>query len=181
MDKLFASWLALVIVSLAASTARADADSDRPHSIASISVCSPTATGASVSCPSDIGDTRQAVLAPDGSFPLNNYGGLGTLADEHSTIFPPGTLPGHSDYLFFVATAIQELWLPVRELRGFSPRITTCHARTDGAYPRKSSVRGAHLLIRRRWAATTTTAGIHRLCPLIRSPAVSRLAGTFFT
>jgi hypothetical protein len=104
MDKLFASWLALVIVSLAASTARADADSDRPHSIASISICSPTATGASVSCPSGTGDTRQAVLAPDGSFPLNNYGGLGTLADEHSTIFPPGTLPGHWDYLFFVAT-----------------------------------------------------------------------------
>ena len=104
MDKLFASWLALVIVSLAASTARADADSDRPHSIASISICSPTATGASASCPNGTGDTRQAVLAPDGSFPLNQYGGLGTLADEHSTIFPPGTLPSHWDYLFFVAT-----------------------------------------------------------------------------
>jgi hypothetical protein len=104
MDKLFASWLALVIVSLAASTARADADSDRPHSIASISICSPTATGASASCPNGTGDTRQAVLAPDGSFPLNQYGGLGTLADEHSTIFSPGTLPGHWDYLFFVAT-----------------------------------------------------------------------------
>ena len=85
-------------------TARPDDGSDHPHSIVSISVCSPTATGASVSCPSGTGDTRQPVVAPDGSFPLNNYGGLGTLADEHSTIFSPGTLPGHGDYLFFVAT-----------------------------------------------------------------------------
>jgi hypothetical protein len=41
---------------------------------------------------------------------INEYGGLNHLADEHSTIFPPGTLPGHdNDYLFFVAssTALQ--------------------------------------------------------------------------
>ena len=50
-------------------------------------------------------DTEQAVVAPDGS-PINGYGGMTTLADEHSTIFSPGTLAGHlgGDYLFFVAT-----------------------------------------------------------------------------
>ena len=76
-----------------------------PPSIKSISVCSPgVAGGVTVSCPPGTMDTAQAVLAPDGS-PLNGYGGLSTLADEHSTIFPPGTLPGHwEDYLFFVAT-----------------------------------------------------------------------------
>ena len=42
------------------------------------------------------------VLGPDGRS-INSYGGLATLADEHSTIFPPKTLPGHPhDYLFFV-------------------------------------------------------------------------------
>ncbi len=36
---------------------------------------------------------------------INCYGGLSSLADEHSTVLPPGTLPGHaSDYLFFVPT-----------------------------------------------------------------------------
>ena len=88
--KLFASSLSLIILTLAAPLSRAENGADHARSIVSISVCSPAATGASVSCPSGTGDTRQAVLAPDGSFPLNNYGGLGTLADEHSTIFPPG-------------------------------------------------------------------------------------------
>ena len=44
-----------------------------------------------------------SVSAPDASA-INCYGGLATLADEHSTVFSPGTFPGHSDYLFFVAT-----------------------------------------------------------------------------
>lgn len=48
------------------------------------------------------------VLPPTTEAPvnvINAYGGLATLADEHSTIFPPGTLPGHDhDYLFFVPT-----------------------------------------------------------------------------
>lgn len=105
MKKTSIASLALGLLFLSAPlTVRADDGSDRPRSIVSISVCSPTATGTSVSCPSGSGDTRQPVLAPDGSFPLNNYGGLGTLADEHSTIFSPGTVPGHGDYLFFVAT-----------------------------------------------------------------------------
>ncbi len=58
----------------------------------------------------------QPVLAPaaasrcaapptcSGSSSINCYGGLSSLADEHSTVFPPGTLPGHGDYLFFVPT-----------------------------------------------------------------------------
>lgn len=37
--------------------------------------------------------------------PINQWGGLSTLADEHSTVFPPGTFKGHpNDYLFFVAS-----------------------------------------------------------------------------
>ena len=60
---------------------------------------------------------RQAVLAPvlpspcteppacSGSTSINCYGGLASLADEHSTVIPPGTVPGHAeDYLFFVPT-----------------------------------------------------------------------------
>ncbi len=58
----------------------------------------------------------QPVLAPaaasgcaapptcSGSSSINCYGGLSSLADEHSTVLPPGTLPGHGDYLFFVPT-----------------------------------------------------------------------------
>ncbi len=77
---------------------------DGPRSILSISVCSPGwVAGSTGSCPDGTVDTAQAVLAPGGA-PIDRYGGLGTLADEHSTIFPPGTLPGHPDYLFFVAT-----------------------------------------------------------------------------
>ena len=83
----------------------AHAQAAHPPAIASISVCSANGSGGAGSCPSGSFDTRQIVLAPDGSGnPINMYGGLSTLADEHSTIFPPGTLPGQSDYLFFVAT-----------------------------------------------------------------------------
>jgi len=44
------------------------------------------------------------VYSPLAGETINQYG-LGSLADEHSTIFPPGTFPQHpNDYLFFVAT-----------------------------------------------------------------------------
>jgi hypothetical protein len=43
----------------------------------------------------------QLVLAPGGDS-INLYDDLDRLADEHSTIFPPGTVPGHDDYLFFI-------------------------------------------------------------------------------
>ncbi len=50
----------------------------------------------------------QLVLPPVPQSPvnvINAYEGLGNLADEHSTVIPPGTLPGHPfDYLFFVPT-----------------------------------------------------------------------------
>ncbi len=62
-------------------------------------------------------DNAQPVLAPTAASPcsaapaacsntssINCYGGLASLADEHSTVLPPGTLPGHGDYLFFVPT-----------------------------------------------------------------------------
>jgi len=70
-------------------------------SVVSISICAASGAVAG-SCPNGAMDTAQVVLAPGGG-PVNSYGGLDTLADEHSTILPPGTLPGHTDYLFFVA------------------------------------------------------------------------------
>jgi hypothetical protein len=76
------------------------------HSITSITVCKPiTGSGSSGSCSPGSVDTAERVLAPDGGF-INDYAGLGTLADEHATIFPPGSLPGRStsDYLFLVAS-----------------------------------------------------------------------------
>jgi len=47
-------------------------------------------------------DDSLPVLAPAGQT-INAYVG-GGLPDEHSTILPPGTLPGQPDFLFFVAT-----------------------------------------------------------------------------
>src|SRR5215471_17726297 len=44
------------------------------------------------------------VLGPDHTTPINSYGGLTTLSDEHSTVFPPGTLPFQPNYMFLVAT-----------------------------------------------------------------------------
>lgn len=79
-----------------------------PHSIVSISICSavdPSST--STDCPKGATDTELAVLSPVvGSTSINtdDYGGLSTLADEHSTIFPPGALPFTRGYTFFVAT-----------------------------------------------------------------------------
>ena len=105
MPKLFAPLLAIVLLVLAASfSARGDDGSDHQRSIVSISVCSATATGASVSCPSGTGDTRQPVLAPDGSSPAEQlrrpgYSRRRTLDD----IFA-GNFAWSRDYLFFVAT-----------------------------------------------------------------------------
>jgi len=47
-------------------------------------------------------DPPKSVFGPHGAT-INQYGHMG-LADEHSTIFPPATFPGQSNYLFFVAT-----------------------------------------------------------------------------
>ena len=72
--------------------------------IASISVCAAGA-GPKGSCPAG-NDTIKSVLAPgaQGGGSINAYGGLTTLADEHATVLPPGTVPGHADYLFFAAS-----------------------------------------------------------------------------
>ncbi len=81
------------------------AQSDRPPSIVSISVCSPGGLGGQGSCAPGSFDTHQIVLAPDGSGDaINKYSDLGGLSDEHSTVFPPGSLHGNSDYLVFAAS-----------------------------------------------------------------------------
>jgi len=94
------------VLAQGAKSASHDDGSAPRHSIISITVCKPiTGSGSTGTCPLGNGETAKHVLAPDGGF-INDYAGLATLADEHSTIFPPGTLPGRStsDYLFLVAT-----------------------------------------------------------------------------
>jgi uncharacterized protein (TIGR03437 family) len=44
------------------------------------------------------------VLAPDGASSIDTYSGMVGISDEHQSIFPPQTLQGNNDYLFFVAT-----------------------------------------------------------------------------
>lgn len=46
------------------------------------------------------------MLGPDGKA-INGYHGMVGISDEHQSVFPPGTLNGNSDYLFFVATRVQ--------------------------------------------------------------------------
>jgi hypothetical protein len=75
------------------------------HSIVSISICAPGGSGPQETCPTGSFDTFRRVLAPDGVTTIDDYANLGTLSDEHATVFPPGTIPGHmNDYLFLVAT-----------------------------------------------------------------------------
>lgn len=73
-------------------------DGDRPgHFIVSITICLPGVSNSPSGCPNGEVDTQKSILAPDGGL-LNEYGGLASTPDEHSTIFPPGTIPGHPDY-----------------------------------------------------------------------------------
>jgi uncharacterized protein (TIGR03437 family) len=72
--------------------------------ITSISVCSPTGVGGQGSCPSGSADTHQIVLAPDGSGNAINTFNAAAAADEHSSVFAPGTLGSNGDYLFFIAS-----------------------------------------------------------------------------
>ena len=98
------AWLSLVLAVPAAARGQ-----DARRSIVSISVCAPagkaTTTG---SCPAGSADSARPVLGPGGGS-VNAYGGLAALADEHSTILPPGTLHGRAaaDYLFFAASQTQ--------------------------------------------------------------------------
>jgi len=54
-----------------------------------------------VSCPKGTFDTLRVVVGPSG-LPLNQVG-VGGVTDEHASVFPPDSLQGNSDYLFFVA------------------------------------------------------------------------------
>ncbi len=71
-------------------------------SVGSITVCSPGATGEQGSCLDGSFDTLQIVLGPNGT--SINLEGVHAASDEHSSVFPPGSLQGNSDYLFFVAS-----------------------------------------------------------------------------
>src|SRR5579872_3025713 len=75
-----------------------------PLAIASISVCSATATGGQGSCPSGSFDTHQIVLGPGGGSINNSNLGVNPVPDEHSTIYAPGTLGSNQDYIFFLAS-----------------------------------------------------------------------------
>lgn len=86
--------------------------------IESISVCSPNGRGGAGSCPPGSFDTAQIVLAPDGSGKaINSYAQLNITSDEHSTVFPPGTVQ-NSDYLFWVASGANGSPLGVVVLSG---------------------------------------------------------------
>ncbi len=71
-------------------------------SIASISVCAEGAGDRGPSCPPGTFDTHEVVLGANGQA-INTNGPHGTT-DEHSSVFPPGSLSGNGDYLFFVAS-----------------------------------------------------------------------------
>ena len=46
------------------------------------------------------------VSGPGPDYPsADGYCDMDLLADEHTTVFAPGTLPGQTDYLFFVTAA----------------------------------------------------------------------------
>jgi hypothetical protein len=81
--------------------------------ITGITVCSPIGAGGATQSCEGLLDTHQPVLAPvgtacsmpdaNGRCPIDEYQHMGATSDEHSTIFPPGTIT-NNDYLFWVAT-----------------------------------------------------------------------------
>jgi hypothetical protein len=50
-------------------------------------------------------DTQKVVNSSQSSTTPINCSGVGGTSDEHISIFPPNSVSGNSDYLFFVATA----------------------------------------------------------------------------
>ncbi len=75
------------------------------RSIQSISVCGSQGPGAvPSSCPPGTFDTQEIVVANDGSGNTINDVAGGAITDEHATVFPPGSLGGNDDYIFFVAS-----------------------------------------------------------------------------
>jgi uncharacterized protein (TIGR03437 family) len=110
----------LVAVGVLCSFAMA-LDGQHPLAIASISVCGPTGTGGSGTCPSGSFDTHQIVLGPDGTGSVNGSSlGVGPAPDEHSTVFPPGALGTNPDYLFFLASTEKNPGIGVAVLSGGS-------------------------------------------------------------
>jgi hypothetical protein len=118
------------------------------QTIASISICevSTVAGVPGAICPPGSGDTHQLVLAPDGKS-INAYAPLGVegTSDEHSSIFPPGSLAfqdspsgplkPNPDYLFFVAAQIKsapDLGLVVLS-GGSGPKLHQWTLRSAGA------------------------------------------------
>ncbi len=97
-----------LLVLMASATAWAQAGN---NSVAFISVCSDgTLNGTSGSCPALTTDTHQMVVGPDGATTINalsdGSGSAKYIADEHSSILPPGYFPDHPlEYLFFAAGA----------------------------------------------------------------------------
>jgi hypothetical protein len=169
------------VMAVCASSALAQQDRDddsQRKSIISISVCSlgahdrddasSTQTG---SCPHGSIDTAMSVLVPDGSVVNGSYGGLSTLADEHSTILPPDTIPHHRDYLLFVAsrTNLQPDASGVVVLTGGSGpnadgQWTLDFARDFGLYQPGN-------LAGQQNGQTFLSAMDHLSCPTVRDPA----------
>ncbi|HKE28391.1 MAG TPA: hypothetical protein VKB88_38845 [Bryobacteraceae bacterium] len=102
---------ALILTLLGAAvfgpTEPARAQSPRPPVITSISVCSTTGSGGQGSCPNGSFDTHQVVLGPGGATVNQSSVSVAGAADEHSTVFAPGTLGSNQDYLFFLASGIE--------------------------------------------------------------------------
>ncbi len=72
-----------------------------------MTICGNMPTGAGVgSCTTGV-DTERAVLAPGLPAQSINAAGLGTASDEHSTVFPPGSLGDNPDYRIFVASGFK--------------------------------------------------------------------------
>ncbi len=96
----------LVIASCATAAAQGRSGAvPHPHAIVSISVCSPSGTESTVSCGEGTQDTQQLVLGPNGQ--VINSNGVHGATDEHASVFPPGSLGGNDDYLFFIASGVQ--------------------------------------------------------------------------
>lgn len=90
--------ISAVVCLLAAERAHTVAQAANPvvRDMTILSAASPTAP---------LQDTQQLVLAPDGSG-INSL--AGTTTDQHSSIFPPGSLSSNAGYLFFVASGSKD-------------------------------------------------------------------------
>ncbi len=93
--------MGLACAAVAALGVRAALAEPHGRSVASVTVCSPDGTAGQGSCPTGTSDTLEVAVAPNGGSIDAN--GVHAATDEHASVFPPGSLGGTSDYLFFVA------------------------------------------------------------------------------